>query len=581
SIPLMVAPAPAWEFSMDGVFTSEFEYRYQAGREGFFGPYDVDAGSGAPAFPGLTLTTVRNTALQPIQILTAAVAAPAVGQLAPLNLWLGFHQPGNDQNLRTRGSSFASGSEGSWNTIYMNTNMQIRMNQALRIRGNYYVGEWYTPGNQMSQADMVASELITYASPGIQRSFSPGYWRTLWLTAELPWGIVAFGKRASSWGTGFQWNGTENRSSESLALSVPYGPFLAQVSFYPSRRGTTDGTYYNQDYDKNNARYFDVVAPSVVYRSGPLDTGFLLNFVRRHNGGEARLLAGGNGVGARGSAANALTYIDFEEFYGGVYVNYSDGRVFFASEVDWDHTATYRRGGGPTYREHWRFMANTGVFSGPAKASLLYAWLTGPDRRGGVQIDRTGLNADVGIRSNSFTNTGFFRPYSYLMVYSYGFGTHMNADTRNGTAEDASIWAARFDYAVASNLNVYGTFFWADRQNNSGYGWGFIRPDAGSATEPVYLGYVRWGDRAGAPNIPDPNLGYELGAGMNWQLLEGLTVSLSCAYWQPGKWFSYACVDKAIPLWSTAAAGPYGWGVYPDRNISPVWGLELKVNGEF
>jgi len=38
SIPLLVAPAPAWEFSMDGAFTWEFEYRGQGGREGFFGP---------------------------------------------------------------------------------------------------------------------------------------------------------------------------------------------------------------------------------------------------------------------------------------------------------------------------------------------------------------------------------------------------------------------------------------------------------------------------------------------------------------------------------------------------------------
>ena len=74
--------------------------------------------------------------------------------------------------------------------------------------------------------------------------------------------------------------------------------------------------------------------------------------------------------------------------------------------------------------------------------SLLYAWLAGPDRRGGNQIDQTGLQTDVGIRSNQFSNTGFFRPYSYLMVYAYGLGTHMNADTLNGTAEDASIYAA-------------------------------------------------------------------------------------------------------------------------------------------
>ncbi len=87
----------------------------------------------------------------------------------------------------------------------------------------------------------------------------------------------------------------------------------------------------------------------------------------------------------------------------------------------------------------------------------------------------------------------------------------MNADTTNGTAEDASIWAARVDYAVASNLNVYGSFMWADRSNKSGYGWGFIRPYTGpyAGEFQAPLGMVRWNDRNNAPSIPDPNLGYE------------------------------------------------------------------------
>jgi hypothetical protein len=68
---------------------------------------------------------------------------------------------------------------------------------------------------------------------------------------------------------------------------------------------------------------------------------------------------------------------------------------------------------------------------------------------------------------------------------------------------------------------------------------------------------------------------------MDWKLLENFTVNLSCSYWKPGKWFSYACVDKAMPLWDTITGGPYGWGVWPERNIDPVWGLELKVVGNF
>jgi opacity protein-like surface antigen len=602
SIPLLVAPAPAWEFSMDGAFTWEFEYRGQGGREGFFGPYDVDAGSGiATAFVASPTATTPYELSGAIRvpptgnaiIASGPVTAPAgwgaSGFFAPLNFWLGGHMPLNDEGLNTRGTSFASGSEGSWQTIYMNTNMQIRMNQALRVRGNYYIGSWNDSGWPQSLGDMVAPELVTYQSPGVKRSFSPGYWRTLWLTAELPWGVIGLGKRSSTWGTGLGWNGEDNRSSESLAFLVPYGPFMFQISLYPSRRGATGTEYYNKNFDKNNARWWDMVLPSVTYRNGPVDMGFLFNFVHSHTGGEGQLTSPLN-------RQTLFTYRDFDEVYGGVYIKYMNGRMFFNSEVDWDLTTTRNRrklangAEAPnirdTYREHWRFMAEGGVLAGPSKVSVIYAWLAGPDRRNGAQIDRSGLNVDVGIRSNSWSNTGLFRPYSYLMVYSYGLGTHFNADTRNGTVEDASILAARVDYAVASNLNVYGSFFWADRTNKSGYGWGFMRPDV------VWpYGKVRWEDRnststtfnvaTSAPNIPDPNLGYEIGAGMDWKLLENFTVNLSCSYWKPGKWFSYACVDKAMPLWDTITGGPYGWGVWPERNIDPVWGLELKVVGNF
>jgi len=226
----------------------------------------------------------------------------------------------------------------------------------------------------------------------------------------------------------------------------------------------------------------------------------------------------------------------------------------------------------------------------------LFAWSAAPDRRNGAYIDRTGLIQDPGINAASFSNTGLFRPYSYLMVYAYGLGTHINADTNNGYVEDASILASKIDYAVASNLNVRGSFFYANRTTKSGYPWGFIQPDI-----TLTNGTVRWvglGTNATnltnlthtaatsviPPNIPDTHLGWEVDAGVDWKLLEGFTVNCTLAYWQPGRWFSYACVDKAVPGWATAVNAPsYAnlWGVIPDRNIDPVWGLELKVSGEF
>ena len=39
-------PASAWEFQMSGSMTWLYEYYTQRGSQGFFGPYNVDAGVG-------------------------------------------------------------------------------------------------------------------------------------------------------------------------------------------------------------------------------------------------------------------------------------------------------------------------------------------------------------------------------------------------------------------------------------------------------------------------------------------------------------------------------------------------------
>jgi hypothetical protein len=578
----IAVPANAWEFTMDGAFTWEWDYRSQGGNSGFFGPYDQDVGSG--------------------------IAGTGPGFYAPLNGWLG---------TMVNNDGFVSGHDAAWNVMYMSTNMEVRINPAVRIRGNYYIGEWqqsanpnFTTNIDTGFGELVASQYLNYRYSGIQRSFSPGYWNTLWLTAETPWGIVTLGKRKSTFGLGMYFNGEESRSSESLSLIANYGPLRLGVSCYPARRavstsnyGTLVGgvpansvSYFNQDFDKNNGRWWDT-AWLFTYRNGPLEVGTLFNFVHTTQSGE--------GIINLSTTRQTTLYQEREDLYGTAYMKYNNGRFFFNAELDWDHQTNRNRqraqGGAPnfagsrdTYIENWRAVAEGGFICGPAKLALLYGWAAGPDRRNGVQIDRTGLVTQAGETANvrrpsSFSNTGLYRPYSLLMVYSYGLGTHINGDTNNGYVEDASTYAARLDYAVASNLNTYLSFFWADRVSQSGWGWGFIKP-----VNPVLAGGVPAGlvtvfhdtARAGAPSIPDTNLGYEFGAGVDWKLLEGLLLNVSTAYWQPGQWFSWACVDKSVVNWATTAGAlgntnPASWGINPNKQIDPVFGIELKVTGEF
>ena len=43
---------------------------------------------------------------------------------------------------------FVSGHDAAWQVMYMSTNMEIRMNPAVRVRGNYFIGEWQELNNK-------------------------------------------------------------------------------------------------------------------------------------------------------------------------------------------------------------------------------------------------------------------------------------------------------------------------------------------------------------------------------------------------------------------------------------------------
>ena len=180
-------------------------------------------------------------------------------------------------------------------------------------------------------------------------------------------------------------------------------------------------------------------------------------------------------------------------------------------------------------------------------------------------------------------NFDVFRPYSYLFSYAYGGGLGAYNLNNDGYLRDAFVLAGRLDYAVAANLNVFGSFFYANRTSN-GYSWGCIGPNAGGrrafASTPDGNININLNRYAASPNIPDTALGYEFDVGCDWKLLENMTSGFLFGYWQPGKWFSYACVDRSVPLWHTGTTGN-SFGVRPDKTIDPIMGGNFYLKMDF
>ncbi len=232
--------------------------------------------------------------------------------------------------------------------------------------------------------------------------------------------------------------------------------------------------------------------------------------------------------------------------------------------------------------------------AGPAKISFLWAYYPGSDRRGGKLIDRQPTIVPV-FSPNGGVN--LYLPYSLLLGYDYGSGNgSITRSSNHGFITDASTYGVRLDYAVAANLNAYATFLYANRVSQ-GYGWGWIRPDPapditspalqygnnGTAVNPPAVGgnLVDLSFATGAPNILERDLGYEIGGGIDWKLIEGYTLRARAAYWKPGAWFKFACVDRRQLNWDNAPTAINMWGINPNREIDPIFGVRFAIEAEF
>jgi hypothetical protein len=202
--------------------------------------------------------------------------------------------------------------------------------------------------------------------------------------------------------------------------------------------------------------------------------------------------------------------------------------------------------------------------------------IPGPDRRHGILIRNQPY-----IQEPDTSAYGVFYPYCLFMAKYYGAGVDAYRDM-----SAADVLAGQFSYMLASNLDLYSSVMFA-RRASQGYGWGYVmptrvRPSGVPITDQRVFGILNFANRGDfdspSPSVTSTDLGWEWNVGVSWKLLENWGLHLRGAYWQPGKWFAYACIDKSVPNW-TVPAPANNFGVNPDRSIDAVAGLELRIEG--
>lgn len=516
----------AWEFDIE---SAQLNFRYiyasQAGAQGFFGPYDTDLSSKG-------------------------------GDFAPLNGWF-------QRKLVSGTTAVASSTRLAIFPV-------LKLNKAVSIRGTYRIGPDTT-----TIADLLASS-------GAELAGTPGRWTRLWMTADTPLGKIYYGKRGFQQACGLQFGSAETaydifesdrRAVEIFQLETFYGPMTFGAGFYPWRLGS--GKYWNIE-DQNAARTTHVLG-YIRYAAGDMDAGaggFYWNF---EEGPEAAKTTEER-IAFPPSTTSATE--------GWLYLKYTNGRLFANAEADWYYrtirhqssqdgtfsgtTAAPYPGGGsrfaPKYVESWRYMVEFGGFSGPLKLNFLLAHMPGPDRRHGILIDKQPY-----IQELERSGYQVFYPYCILMAKYFRAGVNSYRDM-----SASNVAAAQINYMVASNMDLLVSGLYAAR-SSYGYGWGYVRPNP----EEDHFGELEFKESGNfaspAPSIPAQDLGWEINVGMVWKLLENWQLTMRGAYWQPGRWFNYACVDKSAPSWNDPSEAN-NFGINPSRTIDPVWGLELYLN---
>lgn len=594
-----VLPAFAWELTLKGDFEYRMRYWSRIGNKDLFGNADavgtdVASGEGIPV--GLAGPGIYSAGAPVIRNPQANGRDPSAVELVRN----GFAEADCDAHVTDMRMTYYLGLK-IVNAIHLYAQINFggyryKFGQSRQLRQT-------TTGRPFNTTDPAYNTLFP-GLPPFERyymlSTSPATGNTvaipslekMYAVIQLPVGILSFGTRSFPIGTGATYG--YNDRDDSIELKTSYGPFSFQTYIFPFRQrigpyrflatktGVSRWEAYWQSPDPNMQSQW-YVGEVIKYAQGPAEFGIGAFSERQH----IRDADHHHPIGSR----------DYDWYQGIFWAKYFNGRFFFNAEYAFEngdqrinaHVYEYNF---PTYTEGYHAFVETGAIAGPVKLSFMFAQASGPDR-GTRDQNPTKIYEAFPINYQATA------PYNYLMFNTYGGGTcgpsqkkwFGNSIHPDGTGQmtDATALACRIDYALAANLNIWGSYMWAQRLEKNGYwagqfgtgNWygydqvsnGF--PGTESAADGQHWKQLNWGG-AGPynPYVDDNFIGWEMGFGLDWKLLEGLTFSARYAYWQPGGWF-----DQAFMAVTNTFYGLQGRGIMVDR--SPIHATSTSLLVDF
>lgn len=580
----VIAPALAWEFAMKGEYENRLRYFGRMGDDDLFGKASYqDAGAGTfIGFAGPNIYGTGNIA-PVVADMSGGAGAPPLQSPAM---------------VITRGGFSRWGSDAFYNDSKLTIQPEIRINQAIRVHGVYNIGgmrnKYRQTGTNVFGDGVGAAPLERYyMSQSSMNAYDGtfGTWEQFRATMQTPWCIFSIGLKDFPLGTGATLG--YNTRAEAFLAVVPYGPLRFLYGIWLARGRFLESWQTVPDADTKNNFFQGAI---FTYDMGSFSAGGAAIYRHMHQKTGA-LPSPANYSAGTGSAApynpgaaavGPQQARDDSTFIGLAFLKYFNGKFFANAEYAWITVdrhypisglqvagiAAANMGGRSLNLEGYHWFSEIGVLSGPTKVALMYGLVSG----------RVLNNGNARKVYTAWTmNNQAMEPYEFLMFNTYAGGNNGGwggldvtfAADDHGQMSDAYCFAGRADYAVASNLNIWGSYIWAHRLERAGFLNGGVRDIGDGAAGGVAPGTLLNAYGGVTPYCPDGYLGWEAGAGVDWKLLEGLNLKVRYAYWQPGDWFDYAY--QALP--GPIGAGQGNW--YLMKGRSPINAIEGKMVVEF